>query len=124
MSKKPLPQTIHREAIRAVLIVSNGDPSKIPDAVTDLIDGAPQVSPTVHRTSESLAAFSDWLIDENESIDANFADPSAEFTLEDWDTLYDHIAWYALYADALHGAAITADMLRRMDDQETPNRTS
>jgi hypothetical protein len=125
MSKKlPLPEAVHREAVRAILFVSNGNPSLIPDAVTDLIEGASQISPVVHRVSESLPAFSDWLIDENEQIDANFADPSADFTLEDWDALYDQIAWYALYADALHGAAITADILRAQDGDDTSSRKS
>lgn len=125
MSKKlPLPEAVHREAVRAILFVSNGNPSLIPDAVTDLIEGASQISPVVHRVSESLPAFSDWLIDENEEIDANFADPSADFTLEDWDALYDQIAWYALYADALHGAAITADILRAQDGEAPSSRKS
>ena len=125
MSKKlPLPEAVHREAVRAILFVSNGNPSLIPDAVTDLIEGASQISPVVHRVSESLPAFSDWLIDENEQIDANFADPSADFTLEDWDALYEQIAWFALYADALHGAAITADILRAQDGEAPSSRKS
>ena len=112
LNKKVPPATLYREAVRAALVATNGRPADLPGAVTELLDGVPDLIGITSRTSNSMAAFADWIVDENDVEPPHKADPAAHYSKEDWERLNDNVVWYALYADTLHGAAVAADLRR------------
>jgi len=106
------PAVIYREAVRAALAATDGSPADLPEAVTELIEGVADLVSITTKTSNSMAAFADWIVDENDPEPPHKSDPAAFYSKEEWDILNANVAWYALYADTLHGAAVAADLRR------------
>jgi hypothetical protein len=119
----PTPSTAHHPALvykrmlDGTLRVMGGVPYHAAEAATALLSGGEEAAPgrvpdLILRASGAVDAFADALVLVD---DANYdakVDPTRGWSREEWEAVQEHVAWFAVYADLLHGCAVAADLRR------------
>jgi len=113
----PHPVVAYKRMLDGTLRIMDHDPLHAPEAVSCLLAGGEQASPgsvpaLVLGASGAVDAFADALVCVDDPAYDPKVDPTRGWTREDWLAVEEHVAWFAVYADLLHGCAVAADLRR------------
>jgi len=111
------PVLTYKRMLDGTLRVMRHDPLHAADAATYLLAGGEQAAPgrvpaLVLGVSGAVDAFADALVCADDPTYDPKVDPTRGWTREDWLAVEEHVAWFAVYADLLHGCAVAADLRR------------
>jgi len=92
-------------------------PLLAPDAATALFAGGEEAAPDslpmlILHASGAVDAFADALVLVDDADYDPKVDPTRGWGREEWEAVQDHVAWFAVYSDLLHGCAVAADLRR------------
>lgn len=111
------PALVYKRMLDGALRVIGGVPYHAADAATALLSGGEEAAPgrvpdLILHASGAVDAFADSLVLVDDADYDPKADPTRGWGREEWEAVQDHVAWFAVYSDLLHGCAVAADLRR------------
>ena len=116
-STAPHPVLTYKRMIDGALRIMGSDPYNAAHAATALLAGGEEAAPgrvpdLILHASVALDAFADALVLVDDADYNPKVDPTRGWGREEWEAVQDHVAWFAVYSDLLHGCAVAADLRR------------
>lgn len=113
----PHPVVAYKRMLDGTLRIMRHAPLLAPDAASALLAGGKEAAPDslpmlILNTSGAVDAFADALVLADDADYDPKVDPTRGWSPAEWEAVKEHVAWFAVYADLLHGCAVAADLRR------------